>query len=334
MTKYKSKRIVDGKPQWVIVDETDKVVNRNPSEEELKGTKQRKLKGSGYSRSGDYNETNTCDICRINFDEAAGHPLREYDNNGNWTRKWICAKCKELIKTYGTTDLVEIQIIISKSNYVKPNYWNKTNTCDKCGTKLVNTHPLREYDNNRNWTGKCLCQKCSYNSDFRDNNLDPNSDHGKGYIGEQVTCITRHLENLNIINNDFNSPIDHSIDLELSILQTKLSTYRIKKNNWSVNLINEIDGFGDLKEFDNLIYHCMDINMQNIVKDYIFPCEELIGRKSITITKDRKKGFAWYDEWEVYEKPYDDVYQNLKFEDCPVLRNDNGFTYIREFFAK
>jgi hypothetical protein len=37
MTNYKSKRPVDGKPPiWVIVDENSKVVNRNPSKEELK----------------------------------------------------------------------------------------------------------------------------------------------------------------------------------------------------------------------------------------------------------------------------------------------------------
>lgn len=37
---YKSKRPVDGKPPiWVIVDETGKIVNRNPSKYELKGLK-------------------------------------------------------------------------------------------------------------------------------------------------------------------------------------------------------------------------------------------------------------------------------------------------------
>lgn len=38
MTYYKSKRPVDGKPPiWVIVDATGKIVNNNPSKEELKG---------------------------------------------------------------------------------------------------------------------------------------------------------------------------------------------------------------------------------------------------------------------------------------------------------
>jgi len=46
MTEYKTKRIIDKKPplRWVIVDETGKVVNRNPSEEELKCLKKEQIK--------------------------------------------------------------------------------------------------------------------------------------------------------------------------------------------------------------------------------------------------------------------------------------------------
>lgn len=38
MTKlYKSYRIIDGKPRWIIVDENGNIVNKNPTKEELKG---------------------------------------------------------------------------------------------------------------------------------------------------------------------------------------------------------------------------------------------------------------------------------------------------------
>lgn len=36
MTNYKSYRIIDGKPKWTIVDEYGKIVNKDPSKEELK----------------------------------------------------------------------------------------------------------------------------------------------------------------------------------------------------------------------------------------------------------------------------------------------------------
>lgn len=39
MINYKTKRIIDGKPRWVVINEDGNVVNRNPSKEELKGLK-------------------------------------------------------------------------------------------------------------------------------------------------------------------------------------------------------------------------------------------------------------------------------------------------------
>jgi len=52
--EYKSYRIIDGKPRWVIVDETGNIVNRNPSKDELNDLKEetyvRKYNRKGGSR--------------------------------------------------------------------------------------------------------------------------------------------------------------------------------------------------------------------------------------------------------------------------------------------
>lgn len=42
--EYKSIIIIDGKPRWVIVDEDGKIINRNPSKDELKGLKKEPYK--------------------------------------------------------------------------------------------------------------------------------------------------------------------------------------------------------------------------------------------------------------------------------------------------
>lgn len=34
---YKAYRIIDEKPRWIIVDETGKIVNKNPNEEAVRG---------------------------------------------------------------------------------------------------------------------------------------------------------------------------------------------------------------------------------------------------------------------------------------------------------
>lgn len=87
--KYKSYRIVDGKPRWVIVDENGKIINRNPNNE-LKGL-EKEIQIS-YSRGNKkiykHNDSNTCNRCNINFAIAKGNPRMDNDNG-----KWLCKKC-------------------------------------------------------------------------------------------------------------------------------------------------------------------------------------------------------------------------------------------------
>jgi hypothetical protein len=40
-----------------------------------------------------YNSTNTCDECRDKL--VPGKICREYDKDGNWTKRWLCKKCGE-----------------------------------------------------------------------------------------------------------------------------------------------------------------------------------------------------------------------------------------------
>lgn len=71
---YKSKKCI-----WVIIDETGKIVNRNPSKKELED----------LEKEGKYNPTDTCDNCK----EKLVNPLRERDKEGNITGRWFCRKC-------------------------------------------------------------------------------------------------------------------------------------------------------------------------------------------------------------------------------------------------
>lgn len=201
-------------------------------------------------------------------------------------------------------------------------YYNRTNTCDRCGKDLASRHPMREYDKKGNWIGNWLCTRCydkEYRpSDFRIGNLDPNSSVGLGYIFQQITCKTRGVKDLNIENDNFHSPIDHSIDPEYGTIQTKGAIYDPKERYWTINWSNEYD-----KEFDYLIFYCMDKDKKNIERVYIFPKEEIIKRPKVTIYKYSKSG--WYYPYRVDESPYNDTYHSMKLDDCPILRrNKNG----------
>lgn len=64
MTYYKSWRIIDGKPRWVVVDETGKIVNRNPNEDELN-----KLKFEPHKYGAKHLDTTSERIKGFNFEE-------------------------------------------------------------------------------------------------------------------------------------------------------------------------------------------------------------------------------------------------------------------------
>lgn len=51
MELYKSKRIIDRKARWIIVDENGKIINRNPSKDDLKDIEYEKYKRNDKNRS-------------------------------------------------------------------------------------------------------------------------------------------------------------------------------------------------------------------------------------------------------------------------------------------
>lgn len=90
MKNYKDKRIIDGKATWVIVDEFGGIINRTPSEDELK-----KLKGLGKqiyigNIQPNYNRTNTCDNIKEDGNKCEDklytkNAYHGSDDKGNWT---------------------------------------------------------------------------------------------------------------------------------------------------------------------------------------------------------------------------------------------------------
>lgn len=117
INQYRTYRFVDGKARWIIVDENEKIINRNPSKEELKG-----LEKEIYFKKK-YNETNTCDRCGIDFDIATGHPHREQNKERNWTEKWLCQGCyyKERYKNGNTNNNLIKSLANHRTNNLDPN---------------------------------------------------------------------------------------------------------------------------------------------------------------------------------------------------------------------
>ena len=226
--------------------------------------------GRRYSK---YNETNICDICKVEK-LVPGNACREYDEKGNMTGRWLCKACNSNRWRYGTADKNKIKS--TKSEYYKKrleSMYNDTNICDICKVeKLVPGKTCREYDEKGNRTGRWLCKKCWWNTDYKKRldsiacirrqltdrrlyNQDPYSPNAKGDNFQELTCRWRSIvstilvEDLNKKLDCYNTPIDHSPDSELGILQTRGRLYDTYNQRWGFTRL----GNEHSKKFDNMI---------------------------------------------------------------------------------
>lgn len=189
-------------------------------------------------------------------------------------------------------------------------FYNPTGICDRCNKeKLIQGKVYREYNKDGNWTGKWLCGKCWHKeksaknhevfkllAKHRTNKCDLDITNSRGSALEELTCIWRGVKNLNIENDNYNSPIDHSRDSELGIIQTKGGTYYL--NGWRLNKLDRERN----KPIDYIIFYCVDKNFRNIERIYIIPKSEIIGRQGITFVKDPSRGIPWYEKYRVKDE--------------------------------
>jgi hypothetical protein len=147
----------------------------------------------------------------------------------------------------------------------------------------------------------------------RSGNLDSNSSQAIGDNFEELTCIWRStisiisVQNLNKINDNYKSPIDHSIDSELGIIQTKGKLYGSKNEYWTTDCKKEYNSYMKGFKFDKLIFYCASKEGNNIDRMYIFPKEEILKRKCIGIYKNPtdctgRSKVSWYDQYRILDK--------------------------------
>lgn len=212
-------------------------------------------------------------------------------------------------------------------------YYNRTNTCDRCKISFEKAtgHPYREYNKEGNWTGKWDCRSCwrkyDPNSDHnvmksladrRTGNQNPNSSDVKGDRFQLLTCRWRStvstvpVEDLNKKLNNYHSPIDHSLDSELGIPQTRGKLYDSYNRRWLFG------SFGREwnKKFDHEICYCASKDGKIIERLYIFPIEEIKDKRtSIGIVKNPINNIPWYEKYRVIDekilKKVNDIWKEI-----------------------
>lgn len=281
-----------------------------------------------------------CSICEGELTSKDAY--RERDKCYRHTGKWLCRKCysiEDRSKRVGInhiSDISNISLIqIEDVQIEKERQYNETNTCPKirkdgniCGNKLTPGSVCRERDIYGNLTGIWVCILC-HNIDREHN--DPNSrlniikslrDRRTGNLHndnlifadncEELTKRWRGVKNLNKENDNYNSPIDHSRDPELGVVQTKGRRLNIKYQRWQAHWIEE-----HLKEFDNLILYCASQDGYIIERIYIFPWDEVIKSNGITIPKypSESRGPYWYENYRVIDenilKEVNNIWRNI-----------------------
>ena len=198
--------------------------------------------------------------------------------------------------------------------------------CYKCGnnetymTRGFDPAWHKYYDEKGNWDKKSyICGRCyqTYDSNShnrfrkltetlcRNEGLSIDINQGKGVIGEAIVGKIRKLNVLSITLDNFNLKFDLSSDLEFGIIQVKTRT--LIEGEWEVSHFNDMN-------FDYVFLICMDYIWKNIERVYIFPKEEIIARRSITISKNPSRG-TWYDSlkngYRIDDKPYNEAYQDI-----------------------
>jgi hypothetical protein len=137
----------------------------------------------------------------------------------------------------------------------------------------------------------------------RNDGLSIDINQGIGLIGEAIVGKIRKLKVISIISDNFKLKCDLSADPEFGIIQVK--TRRLIEARWQVSQFENLN-------FDHVILIC--IYGKNIERIYIFPKNEAIKRRSLTIYKNPSRG-TWYDNpkngYRVDEKLYNESYQSL-----------------------
>lgn len=227
---------------------------------------------------------------------------------------WIIVQDGRIINKNPTKE--ELRRISKIVNY------NTTNICSECRRQNNITDSSILFPKNAESTanGEWLCPKhrstkdpYSRNNiiknlaDCRTGNLyDPSNIFGHNC--EELTARWRKIKRLSIEKDNYGLPLDHSIDPELGIIETKGRHFDVYQKRWYVAIkISEYE-----KEYDNMILWCAHEDKDTIEKGYIIPKFEINKRTGIGI---RRYPFGYYEQYRIKDeetiKKANDIWRDI-----------------------
>lgn len=212
---------------------------------------------------------------------------RYIDGNARWI---VTDEYNNIIDKSPTREMLKIAEILEECKKV----------CSKCGRNWTSG----VWYNNESRNGK-LCSRCHH--------LSRSSARGLGFIGARIIAKHHYMEDCEIKANDLCYYVDLS-NIEYGLSEIKTRSLITKYNMWP---------FAHIKpwNFDTLFLVCMDEYKpwKNVVRVYIIP-SEYIDVENITIYNTMSTRLNRWHEFQIDEKSYNDIYHNMKLDNCEVLR--------------
>lgn len=162
---YRSYRLINGKPRWVVVNNKGKIMNYEPNKYNLKDT---------FIWDLSYVYGDTCDKCKtgiLNIKNA----FREYSKDGDWTGRWLCKVCYDIVYNRYRDMRITCCRSLTLSNdctTAKGNNFEELTHIWR-GVEILsieNNHYTGPFDHSRDQKLGTIQTKGSYGSEFYTNN--------------------------------------------------------------------------------------------------------------------------------------------------------------------
>lgn len=302
---YRSYRYIDGKSRWVIVDENGKIVNKNPSKEELKDLKEGPYKrgGSMHRPRRYYTYKKLLTYFDRFYEENRRVPVcNDFDNNPIYPSSGTCKK------VFGSWNNAIRDSGLWDKRYNEDNKCEFIDTDGKRCTENLDIGNARQFDIDGKLVWYCKKHGNIYyerndpNSlanmrkslrNCRTRNQNPNHESTKGDRCIDLACELYGYIDLNKRYDNYTTEIDCQDPITGLLYQIRGKRYNPINRRWdSGNLENEW-----YKYYEDMVYFCLSKDGKIIDRIYKFPSWEIMKRKSISIYNNENE--HWYDEYRI-----------------------------------
>lgn len=190
--------------------------------------------------------------------------------------------------------------------------WKKERESQKIRSKIY-------YYGHRKYISEIKKEYHKKRTDCRNNNLDPDSAAGKGYISEVLVSKFLGIKSCFDLTGNFNYPKYDMLEHE------DWGLINVKGSKLLVNGCSLCHQFSTNKNRKPDFFFCIGYNKnrKHVMSVYIIPNEDYVNKLTrLYIPYNRKSKWDVFKESEEEVNMWDNIFHGMKLENCPVLRTN------------